>query len=575
MRGFRFGVFEIDLRARELRKRGLRVKLQEKPLQILELLLEKAGEIVTREELRHKLWPDTFVGFDRGLNTAMNSLRRALGDSSANPRFVETLARRGYRFVAPVEPFSPPGQVVARATEIIDSVAVLPFQNVSGNPSIEYLGDGITETLIDALSQLPEIRVMARSTVFRYKGKEVDPQTVGRELNVGAVVTGTVMQGSGTLSVNAELVDARRGWRRWGRRFLRQVSDIVSIERELSGEICKQLRLRLTADDKERLEKPYLGTAVAYHEYLRGRYHLNRMTEDGLERSIGHFDRAARMDSSFALPRAGLADSHVLLAFFGIRAAQVVMPVAEREARKALEIDGTLPEAHLSLAEIQKAYHWNWSAAEAEYQSALQLNPNFANAHRLYADFLSGLARVEEAEREMERAMELDPLSLIIHMETAWNSYMARHYEQSVDRALRTLEIEPQFMPAYNILGLAYEQMGKYKEAFRALQKARAGENPIGLASLVHAYGQSGRKTDARKILKGLYSVARRRYVPPYSMALAYLGLDDKQQVLKWLNKACEKHDAWLVWILRDPRMDAIRNERRFQEVLHRMNLHS
>lgn len=575
IRGFRFGVFELDLQARELRRRGLKVRLQQKPLQILELLLERAGEVVTRKDLREKLWPDTFVGFDRSLNTAVNSLRRALGDSPANPRFVETRSRYGYRFIAPVDTTSWTAGLHAKNGQTLDSIAVLPFQNLGGDPEMEYLSDGITESLIHTLSQLPEIRVMARTTVFRYKGKEIDPQMLAHDLNVRALLMGRMMQRGDLLTIGVELVDALKGWRLWGEQYNRKFSSIFEVQEEISKEISEKLRLRLTADEKKRLSKRYTTNAEAYQDYLKGRYYWNKMTEEGLNRGIAYFERAIRQDPAFALPYAGLSDSYALFAFFGIRPSREVMPKAEKAARKALEMDNTLAEAHASLAGILKSFHWNWEEATQEYKQALELNPNYATAHRWYADFLAALGRSKEAAREMERARELDPLSLVINMEVAWNLYMARDHVRAAEQALKTLEVESQFSPAYHVMGLAYEQMGKYPEAIAAFQRAQQGSvgNPIGLATLGYAYGRANRKPEARKILGELRTQAQHSYIPPYAYSIVYLGLGDKDQGLKWLATAYDERDVWLIWILCDPRLDLIRQESVFKDLLRQMNL--
>lgn len=572
-RAFRFGIFELDLRARELRRRGLRVKLQDKPFQILELLLERSGEVVLRKELREKLWPDTFVGFDRSLNTAVNSLRRALGDSPGNPRFVETRPRTGYRFIGPVDAVNWPLDLSVSGAESLHSIAVLPFHNASGDPEMEYLSDGISDALINTLSQLPEIRVMARSSVFRYKGRQADLQAVGHDLNVRALLTGMVAQRGGTLTIGAELVDAAKGWRLWGEQYNRRSSDLLAIQEEISREITEKLRLRLTAEARARLGKRYTENPEAYQSYLRGRYHWNKLTEDGLYKSIDFFKRAIEQDPRFALPHAGLSDCYGLFAFFGTCPANDVMPKAEQAARKAIEIDDSLADAHASLAGILKYHHWDWANAEIEYKHALELNPNHATAHRWYADFLSALGRTGEAFAEMERALDLDPLSLIINAEIAWISYLARDTGRAVRQSLKTLEIEPQFLPACHILGLAYEQMGENQEAINALEKASRGSsgNPISLSGLGHAYAAGGRKREARKILSDLRSHAKSRYAPPYGFAILHAGLGENSQALKWLQRAHAERDVWLMWMQRDPRLDPLRQEPVFQHLLRSM----
>lgn len=573
-RAFRFGIFELDLQARELRRRGVGVKLQEKPFQILEMLVERAGEVVPRKDLRQKLWPDTFVGFDRSLNTAVNSLRRALGDLPGNPRFLETRSRQGYRFIAPVEAID---RTPARDSEdaALQSIAVLPFRNVSGDSEMDYLSDGISETLINKLSLLPDFRVMARSTVFRYKGRDVDPQMAAHELNVRAVLTGSVMQHAETLAIGAELVDGSKGWRLWGEQYRVAFTDIFAVQDEISREITEKLRLRLTEEARRRVARRYTADPEAYRDYLRGMYHGNKMTEDGLKKGIAHFEQAIQRDPHFALPYAGLSDFYSLFVYFGNYASSEVMPKAEQAARKALEIDQALGEVHVSLAGILKSYHRDWPGAEREYNKAIELNPNYAKGHQWYADFLSSQKRTDEAILEMERALELEPLSLVISMEMAWILYMAHEYERAIDQALRTLEIEPRFSPAHHVLGLANEQMGKQEDAIRSCQKAHTGSggNPMSLAALGHAYATAGRTLEARKILNELRSRAKRGYVSPYALAIVCAGLGNHSQSLACLQQGFDERDVWLIWIQTDPRLDCLRREPAFQNLQHQMNL--
>ncbi|MGH9405715.1 MAG: winged helix-turn-helix domain-containing protein [Terriglobia bacterium] len=574
VRRVRFGIYELDLAARELLRRGARVKLQQKPFQILEILVERAGELVTRKDLREKLWPDTFVGFDRSLNTAVNSLRRALGDSPAEPRFIETRSREGYRFIIPVEKL---GQTAGtRAGDSgSQSIAVLPFRNSTGESEMDYLSDGISEAIINALSRLPEVRVMARSTVFRYRGQEVDPQIVGQDLNVRVLLTGELRSRGGALEVTVELVDTLRGWRLWGKDFSRDRQSVFEVEADIAREVSQQLRLRLTAEERNGLGRHYTENSDAYRSYLRGRYQLNRTTVDGLDKSLVHFDEALAADPGFALPYAARAEACALFAYFGLRPAREVMPLAEEAARRALEIDPNLPEAHASLAGILKAYHWEWKLAAERYEQALRLNPNYATGRRWYADYLAALGRHEDADREMQHALELDPFSLVIHTEVGWNAYMARNGERAMDQSLKTLEMEPRFSPAHHVLGLAYELAGKHKESVESLQLAaeHSAGNPIALASLARALAVAGRRAEARKILAALGKDSSKTYVPPYIYAVLYLGLGERERALDYIETAFNHRDVWLVWILCDPRLDAIRTDPRFSEILRGMNL--
>jgi TolB-like protein/Flp pilus assembly protein TadD len=574
VRTVRFGAFEVDLQARELRRRGLRLKLQETPFQVLEMLLETPGEVVTRQKLREKLWPGTYVGFDRSINTAVNTLRRVLGDSPENPRFVETRFRLGYRFIAPVEAEEEaPG--TAQPGEAIRSVAILPFENVGADPEMEYLSDGITESIISSLSQLPRVRVMARSTVFRYKGQGIDPRAVGRDLHLHAVLTGRVVPRGDTLTIGAELVEVQSGWRLWGEVYTRELSDIFAVQEDISKEISAKLRLQLTGEERRALAKRYTENAEAYRDYLKGRYYCNKMHPGALEKGLVSFQQAIEKDPRYALAYAGLADAHGLFAFFGLRPARQAMPVAKEAALKALELDDALAEAHVALGSIKKVYDWDWLGAEQEYRRALELSPNYPAAHHAYADYMAAMGRVQEAIREILRAQELDTLSLVYSMEIAWNWFMAREYQRALEQSIKTLEMEPLFTPAQHTLGLAYEQTGKYEEAIAAFQKALTGSggNPVPLAALAHVYATAGRRGEAVERLNELRQLSQEGYVPPYWIALVHAHLGENDEAFEWLERAYEERDVWLVWLKREPRFDVLRSDPRFDGLLRRIGL--
>jgi TolB-like protein/Tfp pilus assembly protein PilF len=576
LRSVRFGVFEFDPRSSELRKQGRHIRLEGQPAQVLVKLLERPGELITRADLRKELWPaDTFVNFEQSLNAAVKRLRQALGDVPANPRFIETLARRGYRFIAPVSPASTPSHASSPTARTIESLAVLPFGNTDSDPETEYLADGITESIINHVSRVSDVRVMARSTVFRYKDRTLDPRAVGRKLNVDAVLLGRVQQRGDALLVGAELVDVQNGWQLWGEQYNRRLADIFSVEEEISREISEKLRLRLSGEGRSLLAKRYTQSTEAYQDYLKGRYHLNRLAEDGLKRAIDYFERAIERDRNYALAYTGLADSLGLLGFMGLAPAADVMPRAKEAARRAVEIDDTLPEAHASLAGIFKNFDWNWTAAEREFKKALSLNPRYANGHRIYASFLAAVGRAEESLRESRLALELDPFSLPIRLEVAYNRYMAHDYETALEEALRTLELEPEFAPAQSILGQVYEQQGRYDEAVQASENARnlAQGHPATLASLVHILAGAGRWQEARELFGRLTDNARQYHVSPYWLALAYAGTGQTAEALNELENAYEQHDVILVWLGTEPRFDSLRSEPRFAGLLARIGL--
>lgn len=570
----RFGLFVFDPRSGDLRKQGRKIRLEGQPVQVLVKLLERPGELVTREELQKELWPvDIYVNYDHGLNAAVKRLRRALNDSPARPVFVETLSRRGYRFIAPVIAAGHPVAHTHPRPRVTD-LAVLPFENLSGDPSVEYLGEGIAEAVIHALSQVPAVRVMARSAAFRFKGASLDPQTIGRKLNVRAVLVGRVWQRGDSLTIGAELVDVRNGWQIWGGQYNRKLSEIQRVEEEMTREMCESLRLRLSGEDSGRAFHHFTENTEAYQEYLKGRFHWNRLNEVGVRRSLEYYQNAISQDPNYALAYAGLADSYALLAFFGIERPADIVPKAKQAALQALALDDHLAEAHCALAGILKIYEWNWKGAEHAYEQALRLDPKNWQAHRGYAALLAARGRTSAAMREIQSAHELDPLSLSLSMEIAWNLYIARRYDDAIRQAARTLEMEPQFFPAQHALGLAYEETGRYEEARAALERAVAGSgNPTATAALARVSALMGDTETARRLLAELLALHDRSYVLPYLPALVYAGLAEYDKALTWLERALDDRDPYLVWIGMDPRLDRLRERPRFRNLLERIEL--
>lgn len=562
----RFGVFEADLQTGELRKSGVRLSLEPKPLQILELLLARPGEIVSRKDIQQRLWPDTHVLFDYGLNTAMNKLRLALGDTAGNPRFIETLPRRGYRFLAGVVAVSSR----TAAGSAISSIAVLPLRNPTRRPATEYLSDGLSEAVIRSLSKIQGVRVVAWSTVLRYKGREADPQMAGRELPVQSVLAGRAAFGKNSVDASLELVDSATGWRLWGQEYHRRSDELPALAEEIASEIGAKLRPEDAEERSIRPEKLRRQDSEAYRDYLKGRFHWYKLSREDLEKSLWYFQRAIEKDPRFALAHAALADAYVLFAFVSLLPSREALQQARAAALRALELEADLAEAHASCASVTKLCDWDWPKAEREYRKSLQLDPNNAIARRGYADFLSALGRTEEAMAEIRQAQELDPTSLVIGTEVAWNLYMAREYEQARLQAIQTIGLEPEFSSAHNVLGLALEQLGKYEEAIAELQRSagHGGAHETALASLAHAHACCGETGRTRAILKKLEREARKRYVAPYSFALIHAGLCEKEKAIERLAEAYEIRDVWMIWVNRDPRFDTLRDEPSFRRLL-------
>jgi TolB-like protein/Flp pilus assembly protein TadD len=571
----RFGVFEFDFKSGELHKQGRRVRLSGQPAQILALLLQRPGELVTREELRQALWPaNTHVNFDQSLNATVKRLRHALGDSPENPIFIETKARRGYRFIAPASASGQPAAPSARLAHAVSSIAVLPFENATADPDADYLVDGLTEATINALSRLPSLRVLARSTVFRYRGKTVDCRALGRKLSVGAVLLGRVSQRGDQLMIGTELVEVPSGWLIWGEQFSHNLSDILVIEAEISAKIYEKLNSELAGKATAPAATPRRTESTeAYHDYLKGRYHWNKLSAEGLKRSVDYFGQALQKDTGFALAHAGLADCYYHMGFIGMVPPAEAMPKARESATKAIEIDGDLAEAHVSLANILKVYDHDWLAAERLYRQALQLNPNYVHAYRGYAALLAATGRFEESTPQIRCAQELDPLSVVVGTDLAWNLFIAREYGHSIEQALRLTHFEPEHPAVQHILGLASEQEGRFEEARSALERSLAGshDHVSGLAALGHLFGTAGRQEEALGMLDRLNEAAARGYVAPFWHSILYAGLGDVDAAIAHLERSCAQSDVWLVWLNTDPRLDHLRADPRFQQLLRRV----
>jgi serine/threonine-protein kinase len=457
----------------------------------------------------------------------------------------------------------------------IDSIAVLPLADAGGEAGSEYLADGVTESIISSLSHLPQLRVMARSTVFTYKGREVDPRQVGADLNVRAVLTGRVRRQGHVLAVAAELVDARDGSRIWGGLYERPLSDIFAVQDEIAREITANLRLRLTATQEQQLTKRYTEDAEAYRLYLQGRYLWNKRTDDDVGRAIDYFERAIARDPGFALAHAGLADAHVVRGIWDIRPPKESFPPAKAAATSALARDERLAEAHTALAAAYMYHDRDFAAAEAEFKRAIELNPNYAIAHLWYANLLTAIRRPEAALVESRRAQELDPFSLIVNAVAGWTHYAARRQDEGLDRVQKTGELDRHFWAAHWYLGVFYEEKKMYREAIAAYERSidLSGGLSRTIASLGHAYAISGQPDRAREVLGDLRRLSATHYVSAYAVAQIHAGLGDKEAALQWLEKALEERHGWVILLGVDPDFDGLRSDPRFGDVMRRAGL--
>ncbi|MDQ3805543.1 MAG: tetratricopeptide repeat protein, partial [Acidobacteriota bacterium] len=452
----------------------------------------------------------------------------------------------------------------------IDSLAILPLANETGEARAEYLSDGITESIINSLSQLPRLRVVPRATVFRYKGRDADPVAAGRELNVRAVVTGRVLLVGDLLVVSAELVDVALESQVWGERYRHKHEDIFTLQERISEEISGKLRLRLSGEDRRRLKKRYTESAAAYDLYLKGRYFLNRRTTEWIRRAVEHFREAIALDPNYALAHAGLADAYAFLASStGEQPPAEFYPLAEASALKALELDDTLAEAHTSLGFFRLLYEWDFRAAESHFKRAIELQPTYANAHDGYSFYFKATGQHERAVRACREAQKLDPLSLFAAVSLAWAYYFARRYPEAAEQNRRALELDPRFIFAHWNLGLALAQQGSLDEAVGALESAaeHSGGGLTFKAHLGYVYGLAGRRREAGLLIEEFAALSRTRYVPAYYTAVIHLGLGEHERALEWLARAFEERTGFLVFLRVEPMFDPLREDPRFREL--------
>ncbi|MFP5246541.1 MAG: protein kinase domain-containing protein, partial [Thermoanaerobaculia bacterium] len=455
-----------------------------------------------------------------------------------------------------------------RTSKTIDSIAILPLMNATNDPNAEYLGDGISEGVINRLSQLPKLKVMARSTAFRYKHRDVDAQGIGRELRVRAVLAGVVKQVGERLQISVELVDSLDGAQLWGETYMRAYADLMQLPEEISREIADKLRLKLTGAEKKKLRRRATENSEAYQHYLRGRYQWNKRTEESLKKGIAHYREAIELDPSFASAYAGLADSFVTLTTNIPLPPHEAMPKAKAAAMRAIELDDGLAEAWASLAAVKWWYEWDWEGAEEAYRRAIELNPNYATAHDGYAMLLAARGRAAESVEQNAKAADLDPLSLIIAVHAGWPFYFARDYESATRRFRKALELDENFIPAHGWLGMALGQQKRYREAVEAFNRALEVDHiPILTAMLAHTHAIAGHREHALSLLDELTQLSRERYISPYDIAVIRAGLGDTSAALAKLREAVEDRSAWLVFLDVDPRLDRLRNEPGFRVI--------
>jgi TolB-like protein/Tfp pilus assembly protein PilF len=576
----RFGIFEVDSQSGELRRHGLKVRLQEQPFQALVMLLERTGEVVTREQLQKKLWPaDTFVDFDRGLNRAINRLRDALGDDSNNPRFIETLPQRGYRFIVSIETQAANRSVrlsegAHPGSRLIESLAVLPLENLSNDSAQEYFADGVTDELITELAKITSLRVISRASIMQYKGTRRSLPLIVRELGVDAVVEGTIVRSGKTVRITAKLVHACDDRHLWSEKYERALGDVLTLQGEVAQAIADQIQVKLTSKEHASLTRVRPINPQAHEAYLKGSFFRNKWTEKGLDKSIHYLSEAIELEPAHARGYAGISLSYCALGILGVRPAREVYPKAKAAAMKALELDEGVVEAHISLADVKKGYDWDWPGAEAEYKRALNLNPSYAIAHMWYADYLSKMGRHTDAIAEAMRARELDPISVDSNAFLGFILYRARRYDEALKACQKAVELDPYHPEGHWFAALAHEQRREHHEAIVELEKAvtfSGGGAPY-IALLGRAYGLAGERTKASSVLDELRTLSDRRYVSPLDFAVVYTGLDDRNSAFHWLEKTYQER-TMRIQELPQPIFDSLRSDPRYHDLMRRIGL--
>jgi TolB-like protein/DNA-binding winged helix-turn-helix (wHTH) protein/Tfp pilus assembly protein PilF len=637
----RFAAFELNLQAHELLSNGRPVKVSPQALRLLEFLATRPGRLLTREEIRQEIWSETtFVDFEQGINKSIRQIRDALNDDAERPRFVETLPRRGYRFIANVEysenhsttvpagdsthvafmiaPITKNGGEFSKAeaasgtgvvresawsvrrwlmiaaavivlvaiaglakmglgwnhgVRSIRSLAVLPVENLSHDPEQEYFADGMTDDLITDLAKISALRVVSRTSVMQYKGTKKSAPEIARELKVDAVLEGTVARYQDRVRITAQLISADPEKHLWAEKYETSLSDVLTAQDDVAKAVARAIQIEVKPAEQLQLATPHAVNPEAYEAYLRGRYWANLPTEQNLSRSREYFEQAIQKDPGYALAWAGLANAYEYLSNWGVLPSQDALPRARAAAEKALELDNNLVSPLVTLAVVKMNYEWDWAGSESLAKRAIELSPNDGEARHIYATYLAEVGRTEEAVAEARKARELEPLSIVYVANVVWKLYLARKYDEAESECRRIIEWYPKFNGSYPLASV-YLQTGRQHETVAILQKSVAVSNHSVLESMYlgHALGVTGDRTGGHQVLQELLQMSQRRNVPPEYIAIVYEGLGERDHALQWFETAY-KERSMNGWILPDQRLDSIRLDPRFQDILRRMGL--
>jgi DNA-binding winged helix-turn-helix (wHTH) protein/Tfp pilus assembly protein PilF len=583
---YRFGPFRLDPVRRLLSKGDEPVSLPSKALDLLLALVQHGGSAMHKSELLQMVWPDARVE-EGNLSQTVFVLRKALGERPNEHRYVVTIPGIGYRFVAPVtwdragesDDATRPGpdERGGGSRSGLLSMAVLPFTNLGATTGEEYIELGITDALITKLGSVRGATVRPTTSVLKYHERRTDPLVAASELAVDVVVNGTIQRSADRIRVGVHVLSGHDGAMLWAGHFDEKLTDLFTVEDSIADQVTRALTLTLTEEERQRLARRSTQNTQAYHAYLKGRFFWNKRTEDGLRKSIARFEEAISHDSEYALAYVGLADTYNLLCAYGALPPQDGYPRARQAAERALELDERLAEAHTSLAYAALNFYWDWPAAEREFQRALSLNANYATAHQWYGGYLAARGRFEASIAEIEHALWLDPLSLMINADVGWLSFFARQHHRAIDQLRKTIEMDPNFALAYWLLGLNEEQLGLLDEATAEFRKAvsLSQDIPFALASLGHVLGRSGKRDEAMATLEALQRLSSHRHVSPHSIATVYVGLDQTDNAIEWLSRAADERSNWMIFLNVDPVFDSIRDEPRFKRIVGRIGAES
>ena len=615
---YEFGPFQIDTQNRLLFRDGQPVPMKPKVVETLLLLVENSGRVLEKDELIEKLWPDTFVD-EANLTQNIYVLRKALTTGADAANYIETIPRRGYRFTGEVRKVSAHPTVVtaedgtteatrtgprwlwvavgvalvailgmlgfrflssrsksAAPSNTIRSLAILPFRPLTAESGDDYIGQGMADALITKLSNTQRLNVRPTSAVLRYNNANTDPIAAGRALDVEAVLVGKVQRVGDRVRVTVQLLRVADGASLWAEQYDEDFTGIFALQDSISAQAARSLTLQLTGNEAELLRKHYTQNAKAYELYLQGRYFWNKRNPTAFRKAIEYFEQALAVDSNYALAYAGLADSYIRLNESGAPMNEEAVPKAKAAIMKAMAIDDSLAEAHATLGFIKFRHDWDFGGADSEFKRAVELDPNYSEAHQWYAFYLLAVGKTNEADAEIKRGQELDPLSVSFNSNLAIYLFFRHDFERSLAQARKTLEMEPEFSPARATLGLSYEQKGANKEAIAELTRAQQTSGDVAMACwLGHVLAQDGQVNEARRVLSQIEEHAKKNYVPPYNLAVLYAGLGQQEQALDWLEKGFQDRSLRPVWVKFDPRLDGLRQENRFMQLIQRMGVSS